>query len=114
VKGISGNISKYSNTGLRHGDRSAGVLKALQKIGTSCLADHFKEIIDLFPAGNIPSGPEERKRILDTWQYAEEVKLTDFSECFNAMCYPDLKAVCRENLDEALSKYIHNNRSIID
>jgi hypothetical protein len=96
---------------IHHGGRAIGIASALQKVGSSCLAAHFKKIVDLFPGGNIPSKPQDRKKIMETWGDTEDAKLTELGESFWAKYDHNQNAVCKEeDLNKNLYQYIVNHR----
>jgi hypothetical protein len=96
-----------------HGDRAPEAVADLSTIGANCLAKRFNDIIGFFPGRRIPVEPEEVGKIMKTWGDDKGEQLTDLGECFWAKYDRYEHAVCSEDLNQLLYKYVLEHRADI-
>jgi hypothetical protein len=98
---------------ISHGDRAQQAAAGLATVGANCLAKRLNAIISFFPGSRIPAMPDDVKRIMKTWDDDSNEKLSDLGECFWAKSDQYDRAVCREDLNQLLYKYLLAHRADI-
>jgi hypothetical protein len=94
-----------------HGDRAPRVAAALSTVGANCLAKRFNDIIGFFPGRRIPAAPEKVRQIMKSWEDDKGEQLTDLGDCFWANYDHYEHAVCSEDLNQLLYKYLLEHRA---